>query len=111
VATAWRLLRPGGAFLVDVRSPDLATLSESQRVKPRAFVDLDIDATRQSLGDEARLLRCAATTYELHLQLANVRLLYDRFDALGRTSPFHITLTRKPLQPPSIKQRFTESEQ
>jgi SAM-dependent methyltransferase len=152
--TAWRLLRPGGAFLVDVRSPDLATLSESQRVKPRAFVDLDIDATRQSLGDEARLLRCAATTYEPHLQLANVRLLYDRFDAhavaerfvmnyqshvyfpaelellfratgfdvvaqfgdyafgaLGRTSPFHITLARKPLQPPSIRQGFTESGQ
>ena len=27
-----------------------------------------------------RLLRCTATTYEPHLQRADVRLLYDRFD-------------------------------
>ena len=32
------------------------------------------------LGEEARLLRCTATTYEPHLQRADVRLLYDRFD-------------------------------
>lgn len=80
-ATALRLLRPGGMFLLDVRAPDLATLAESQRVKPRAFVDLDIDASRQSRGEEARLLRCTATTYEPHLQRAHVRLLYDKFDA------------------------------
>jgi len=67
-ATAFRLLRPGGVFILDVRVPDLATLAESQRVRPRAFVDLDIDATRRSLGEEARLLRCTATTYEPHLQ-------------------------------------------
>ena len=84
-ATALRLLRPGGAFLVDVRTPDLATLAESQRVKPRAFVDLDIDATRQSLGEESRLLRCTATTYEPHLQRAHVRLLYDKFDTRAGT--------------------------
>lgn len=139
-ATAFRLLRPGGHFLVDVRAPDLATLAESQRVKPRAFVDLDIDATRQTRGEDARLLRCTATTYEPHLQRANVRLVYDKFDArelterfvtdyhshvyfpaelellfvvtgfeiaqqygdyafgaFGRTSPFLITVARKPL--------------
>jgi len=79
-ATAFRLLRPGGIFVLDVRVPDLATLAESQRVRPRAFVDLDIDATRRSLGEEARLLRCSATTYEPHLQRADVRLIYDRFD-------------------------------
>ena len=44
-ATAFRLLRPGGVFILDVRMPDLATLAEAQRVRPRAFVDLDIDAT------------------------------------------------------------------
>ena len=139
-ATAFRLLRPGGRFIVDVRAPDLATLAESQRVKPRAFVDLDIDATRQSPGEDARLLRCTATTYEPHLQRANVRLVYDKFDArelterfvtdfhnhiyfpaelellfiasgftieqqfgdyafgaFGRTSPFLITVARKPV--------------
>jgi SAM-dependent methyltransferase len=79
-ATAFRLLRPGGVFILDVRVPDLATLAEAQRVRPRAFVDLDIDATRRTLGEDARLLRCTATTYEPHLQRADVRLLYDRFD-------------------------------
>src|SRR5262245_40263788 len=79
-STAFRLLRPRGVFVLDVRVPDLATLAESQRVRPRAFVDLDIDATRRSLGEEARLLRCSATTYEPHLQRADVRLIYDRFD-------------------------------
>jgi ubiquinone/menaquinone biosynthesis C-methylase UbiE len=79
-ATAFRLLRPGGVFILDVRVPDLATLAEAQRVKPRAFVDLDIDTTRTTAGEDARLLRCTATTYEPHLQRADVRLLYDRFD-------------------------------
>jgi len=79
-ATAFRLLRPGGVFILDVRVPDLATLAESQRVRPRALVDLDIDATRRTLGGEARLLRCTATTYEPHLQRADVRLIYDRFE-------------------------------
>ena len=79
-ATAFRLLRPGGVFILDVRVPDLATLAEAQRVRPRAFVDLDIDATCRTAGEEARLLRCTATTYEPHLQRSDVRLLYDRFD-------------------------------
>ena len=79
-ANAFRLLRPGGVLILDVRMPDLATLAEAQRVRPRAFVDLDIDATRRTVGEEARLLRCTATTYEPHLQRADVRLLYDRFD-------------------------------
>ena len=78
-ATAFRLLRPGGVFILDVRVPDFATLSESQRVRPRAFVDLDIDATGRSPGEAARLLRCTATTYDPHLQRADVRLIYDRF--------------------------------
>jgi SAM-dependent methyltransferase len=78
--TAFRLLRPGGVFILDVRVPDLATLAEAQRVRPRAFVDLDIDATRRTPGEEGRLLRCTATTYEPHLQRADVRLPYERFD-------------------------------
>jgi hypothetical protein len=78
--TAFRLLRPGGVFILDVRVPDLATLAEAQRVRPRAFVNLDIDARRRTMENEARLLRCTATTYEPHLQRADVRLLYDRFE-------------------------------
>ena len=77
---AFRLLRPGGVFILDVRVPDLATLAEAQRVRPRAFVDLDIDATRRAAGEDARLLRCTATTYQPHLQRADVRFIYDRFD-------------------------------
>jgi SAM-dependent methyltransferase len=78
-ATAFTLLRPGGVFVLDVRVPDLATLAEAQRLRPRAFVNLDIDATGRAEG-EARLLRCSATTYEPHLQRADVRFLYDRFE-------------------------------
>jgi SAM-dependent methyltransferase len=79
-ATAFRLLRPGGLFVMDVRVPDLATLAEAQRVRPRAFVDLDIDAAGAGGPDAGRLLRCSALTYQPHLQRADVRLLYDRFD-------------------------------
>src|SRR5215510_4993237 len=79
-ATAFRLLRPGGVFILDVRVPDLATLAEAQRVRPRAFVDLDIDTARRAAGKDERLLRGTATTYEPHLQRADVRLIYDRFD-------------------------------
>jgi len=79
-ATAFRLLRPGGVFILDVRVPDLATLAEAQRVRPRAFVDLDIDTARRTAGEDERLLRGTATTYEPHLQRADVRLIYDRFD-------------------------------
>jgi hypothetical protein len=79
-ATAFRLLRPRGIFILDLRVPDLATLAEAQRIRPRAFVDLDIDARRSTVGEEARLLRCTATRYEPHLQRADMRLLYDRFD-------------------------------
>lgn len=79
-ATAFRLLRPGGVFILDVQVPDLATLAEAQRVRPRAFVDLDIDTALRTAAERERLLRCSATTYEPHLQRADVRLLYDRFD-------------------------------
>jgi SAM-dependent methyltransferase len=77
-ATAFRLLRPGGLFIADVRVPDLGTLAEAQRARPRAFVDLDVDTP--TAGEGNRLLRCTATSYEPHLQRANARLLYDRFE-------------------------------
>jgi len=80
-ANAFRLLRPGGVFILDVRVPDLATLAEAQRARPRAFLDLDIDATRTTRTEKARLLRYTATTYEPHLQRADVRQIYDRFDS------------------------------
>lgn len=79
-ANAFRLLRPGGILVVDVRVPDLATLAEAQRLTPRAFVALDVDVSQRSARDQDRLLRCSATTYEPHLQRADVRLIYDRFD-------------------------------
>ena len=61
--------------------PDLATLAESQRIAPRALLQLDVDAARRTPSGGARLLRCTATTYEPHLQRADVRFLYDKFVA------------------------------
>jgi SAM-dependent methyltransferase len=78
---AFDLLKPGGALLVDVAMPDLATLAESQRIAPRAVLQLDVDASRRTRGGAARLLRCTATVYDAHEQRANVRFLYDRFDS------------------------------
>jgi ubiquinone/menaquinone biosynthesis C-methylase UbiE len=81
----WRrvfdLLEPGGAFLMDVAMPDLATLAESQRIAPRAVLQLDVDASRRNRGGSARLLRCTATVYDAHEQRANVRFFYDRFES------------------------------
>jgi trans-aconitate methyltransferase len=77
---AFDLLVPGGAFLMDVPMPDLATLAESQRIAPRAVLQLDVDASRRSNAGAARLLRCAATIYDAHEQRAHIRFLYDRFD-------------------------------
>jgi SAM-dependent methyltransferase len=81
----WRrvfdLLAPGGAFLMDVTMPDLATLAESQRIAPRAVLQLDVDASRRTRAGAARLLRCTATVYDPPEQRANVRFLYDRFDS------------------------------
>ncbi len=75
---AFRLLRPGGAFVLDVAIPDLAILAESQRVWPRANLQFDVDSTRQA-EDRARLLRCTATSYHPQDQRADVRFFYDRF--------------------------------
>ena len=75
---AFRLLRPGGAFILDVAMPDLATLAESQRVWPRAQVEFD-SYTSNGSNDGPRLLRCTATSYQPHEQRADVRFFYDRF--------------------------------
>ena len=82
---AFRLLRPGGAFIVDVSMPDLATLAESQRAFPRAQLQFDLDASRPT-QEGPRLLRCTATLYEPHEQRGDVRFFYDRFtpESAGR---------------------------
>jgi SAM-dependent methyltransferase len=74
-------LTPAGHFLMDVKMPDLATLAESQRIAPRALVQLDVDASRRTARGPARLLRCTATMYDPETQRADVRFLYDRFDS------------------------------
>jgi SAM-dependent methyltransferase len=80
-ANVWERLKPGGYFLMDVAMADLATLAESQRVSPRALLQFDVDSTRRTPRGTARLVRCTATTYEPHLQRAEVRFVYDKFDA------------------------------
>lgn len=79
---AFHLLRPGGAFILDVATPDLGMLAESQRVWPRAHVQLDVDATRDA-GDGPRLLGCTATAYEPLEQRADVRYFFDRIAEHG----------------------------
>ena len=83
--SVFECLKPGGHFLMDVKMPDLATLAESQRIAPRALVQLDVDASRRTADGPARLLRCTATMYDPQTQRADVRFLYDRFD--GEAEP------------------------
>ena len=64
--------------------------------------DLDIDAMRRSLREDARLLRCAATTYDPHMQRADVRLMYDRFEPRRVRPPDH----RRELFPVQIVTRY-----
>jgi SAM-dependent methyltransferase len=85
--TVRECLRPGGHFLMDVKMPDLATLAEAQRIAPRALVQLDVDASRRTVRGPARLLRCTATMYDPETQRADVRFLYDRFDAPADADP------------------------
>lgn len=75
---AYRSLRPGGRFAVDVVMADLATYAESLRTPPRTLADVDVDVT----DDEGRrLVRWKTTVYEPHRQRAHVRFLYDKFAA------------------------------
>jgi len=76
---AFALLRPGGTFVLDVATPDLAMLAESQRVWPRTHLQLDVDATRDDGARPGpRLLGCTATAYEPLAQRADVRYFFDR---------------------------------
>jgi SAM-dependent methyltransferase len=75
---ASQVLRPDGVFVVDVRTPDLATLAESQRMAPRSLLQWDIDA--RSHAEQTRLVRCTASVYQPHEQRSETRFFYDRFD-------------------------------
>ncbi len=79
----WRnaraLLKPGGALVVDVQMPNMASLADSQRSPRRAIVQWDVDAFMRSKG--TRLVRCTATMYEPQDQRAHTRFFYDRFEA------------------------------
>ena len=78
-ATAFRLLRPGGVFILDVRVPTWRRWPQ-RNACDRARSWIWTSMPRRTAGEEAHLLRCTTTTYEPHLQRADVRLLYDRFD-------------------------------
>lgn len=89
VAT-WRnartLLKPGGAFVVDVQMPNLASLADSQRSPRRAVLQWDIDAFMRS--ERTRLVRCTATMYEPQHQRAHTRFFYDRFESTDSSERF-----------------------
>ncbi len=103
-----RWLKPGGAFLMDVQMPDLATLAESQRLAPRAVLQLDVDASRRR-GPASRLLRCTATMYEPHLQQAEVRFLYDRWDGGDHADRFVSDFTQHVYFPAELELLFAAS--
>jgi SAM-dependent methyltransferase len=74
-ATAFRLLRPGGVFVLDIRVPDLATLAEANacdRARSWTWTLMPAGGWRGK--------RHGCSGYEPHLQRADMRLLYDRFD-------------------------------
>jgi SAM-dependent methyltransferase len=78
---AWRCafanLVPGGRFVADVSTANLAACAESMQVPPRVAVELDLDA-RDPLTNE-RLLRYRTLRYLAHEQRAQIRFLYDKF--------------------------------
>ena len=78
---AWRCaydnLQPEGRFVVDLVMPNLPLYADSMQTPPRAFVEIDVDASDHETG--TRLLRYKTTRYKPHRQRAEVRFLYDRF--------------------------------
>jgi SAM-dependent methyltransferase len=78
---AWRCafsnLAPGGRFVADVATADLAACAVSMQVPPRVAVELDVDA-RDPVTNE-RLLRYRTLRYLAHEQRAQIRFLYDKF--------------------------------
>jgi hypothetical protein len=109
----WRrvydLLRPGGAFLMDVSMPDLATLAESQRAQPRALLQLDVDASQQTATGAVRLMRSTATAYDPHLQQARVCSIYDRFDTSAPDTRFVTDFTSHVYFPCELELLFAST--
>jgi SAM-dependent methyltransferase len=71
-------LRPGGRFVVDVTMPDLKAYAEALQARPRALVEVDVDATDEASG--RRLVRFRTTTFDAYEQRASIRFFYDRVD-------------------------------
>jgi SAM-dependent methyltransferase len=74
---AWKGLRSGGRFVVDLTMANLAAYADSLQTPPRTFVEIDIDARDAESG--TRLLRYRTTRYLAHEQRAEIRFLYDKF--------------------------------
>ena len=75
--TACANLSPGGRFVADLTTANLAACAESVQVPPRVAVELDVDA-RDPITNE-RLLRYRTLRYLPHEQRAQIRFLYDKF--------------------------------
>jgi SAM-dependent methyltransferase len=76
---AHRNLAPGGRFVVDLAMPNLAAFVDAARTPPRLLVEVDLDTTQPD--GRTRLVRYKTTRYVPHEQRAEIRFLYDRFDA------------------------------
>jgi SAM-dependent methyltransferase len=77
--TAHRNLAPGGRFVADIAMPNLGAFVDAARTPARLLVEVDLDATQPD--GRTRLVRYKTTRYLPHEQRAEIRFLYDRFDA------------------------------
>lgn len=77
--TAHRNLVPGGRFVTDLAMPNLAAFVDAARQPARLLVEVDLDSTQPD--SHIRLVRYKTTRYLPHEQRAEIRFLYDRFDA------------------------------
>jgi SAM-dependent methyltransferase len=75
---AFTNLRPGGRFVVDVTMPDLRAYADSLQTRPRALVEVDVDATDEDTG--RRLVRFRTTRFDAYEQRASIRFFYDHVD-------------------------------
>ena len=101
---AFRNLRPGGRFVVDLTMPNLPVYAESMQTPPRTTVEIDIDTSDPATGE--RLLRYKTTRYLPHDQRAEIRFLYDKFGDGDRPQRYISDFTAHVYYPREVELLF-----
>ena len=101
---AFRNLRPGGRFVVDLTMPNLPVYAESMQTPPRTTVEIDIDTSDPATGE--RLLRYKTTRYLPHDQRAEIRFLYDKFAGGDRPERYISDFTAHVYYPRELELLF-----